>query len=580
LTTDTASRRASVILFGLCVIAASAIAGAAVYRYMFWGDQLPGGFAMNAVDLDGEGSVEYLIAKAAVNLPESGDYTSVAVLLDPATGAAIATTTGRVEMDRGVNIFGTGFWAPDIRKAQVSGPYEMRLTFIREQSDSIFERPASPDMVGRVYQSTFSTPAYDWQSFQEQPAALTIAGPATSTVQDHDADGLADWLSIDVPVSVRNSGVYVVRAESDALFLPGVTDRFIRGPQPERDLSGAQFMSMSPGTHTVGITVAADQVYLSGIDGPMDVHITITSGTDTATSHPCCGTVDPSFSEDPAFAPPPDGSVFGLRAPYLLPPTPVGVRAEAHFSEVVRWYDFEAPWMPVEFVGGAQDFGTDMDGDGAFDYLRVQAELNVRNLGSYDLSGTLYAAGSEPSHEVLMRSTPDEASVVATAWTRFTFNDWSQTQSPQGVWLDFAGAEIIASGLNGPYDVKLRIVPANVIIDPVLVHTSAAYDVSQFEATGAKAARLPAITVSPAESGTFNVQMAPSDLGSEYMVILRIIHANGVVAVDATFQSGQGQAYGVSFRTDVARAADFAVAAYLAGPGFVGVDYLEIPLST
>ena len=572
---DVASRRASVILFGLCVIASSAIAGAAVYRYMFWGDQLPGGFAISAVDIDGEGSAEYLVAKAVVDLPESGDYTAAAMLVDPATGAAVATTTGRVEMDRGQDVFGTGFWTPDIRKAQVSGPYELRLTFIREQSDSIFERPADPDMVGRVYQWSFPTPAYDWRSFQEQPSALTISGPVTSTTRDSDGDGLGDALAINVPVMVNKAGVYVLHVDSPALFLPGVTDRFLSqtGPDPK----GQQFIQMAPGAQDLEVSVPSDQVYLSGINGPLNAHITISSGTETVTSHPCCGTVNTEFSEDPAFAPPPDGSVFGLRAPYVLPPTPIGVRAEAHFSEVVHWFDFKGPSMPIEFTGSVQDFGKDVDGNGMFDYLTVQAGVNVRFLGTYDFSGTLYSAGSEPSNEVLVRSTPDRSNVVTTAWTRISFNDWGQTGSPQTISLNFAGAEILASGLNGPYDVKLRIVPANVVIDPVIAHTTAMYDASQFEATGAKTARLPAIVVSSTAPGVFEVGVGSAGVSSSYTVILRVIHANGVVAVDASFPAGP--ASDVSFATDSARAADFAVVAYLMGPSGEGVDYIEVPLT-
>ena len=62
-----------------------------------------------------------------------------------------------------------------------------------------------------------------------------------------------------------------------------------------------------------------------------------------------------------AFAAPPDGSAFGLRAPYLIPPTPIGVSVETHFTDVVRWYDFRSPWMPIEFVGDVRDFGVDAD---------------------------------------------------------------------------------------------------------------------------------------------------------------------------------------------------------------------------
>src|SRR6266511_2594360 len=267
-------------------------------------------------------------------------------------------------------------------------------------------------------------------------------------------------------------------------------------------------------------------MYLSGVDGAFDDHVTITSGTQTTTSHPCCGTVDTSFSESPAFAPPPDGSVFGIRQPYLLPPTPIGTTVEAHLADVVHWYDFRAPWMPIEFTGDVRDQAVDLDNDGLFDYLSVSTQVIVRNLGTYDLSGTLYAAGAESSDEVLVRSTPNPSSIVTTSWTRLQFNDWQDLQGPQTVQLAFTGAEILAAGLNGPFEAKLRIVPVNVVIDPVVAHTTATYEASQFEATGAKPARLPAVTVTSPSVGAYEVRLGSWSGGDGYSVIVRIIHAN------------------------------------------------------
>ena len=577
LTKDPTARRATVILFGLCMIAAGAIGGAAAYRYLFWGDQLPGGFAISAVDLNGEGSPEYLIAKAAVNLPQSGDYTAVGTILDPSTGTALTQTTGRVEMDRGTNIFGVGFWAPDLRKAEVSGPYTLQLVFIREQSDSPFERPADPDMVGRVYQWSFTTPAYDWRSFQEQQTTIALAGPATAVRQDFDQDGRVDSYYINVPVTVRNPGPYFVRVDAPGLSLEGVTDRFFPGSRTP-DIASPQLVSMAGGAQDVQIPIQPDQVYLSGIDGNLDAHITISTASEQVTSHPCCGTTQTTFTESPAFAPPPDGSVFGLRAPYLIPATPIGTTVETHLTDVVHWYDFRAPWMPIEFTGDMRDYGTDTNGDGLFDYLTVEADVHVRTLGTYDLSGTLYAAGSEPSDQVLSRSTPDASHVVTTAWTRIQFNDWSETSQTQTLQLNFAGADILAAGLSGPFDAKLRIVPANVIIDPVVARATASYDLSQFASSGAKAARLPAVTVSNTGPGGYDVRVDSLPSGYGYTVIVRIIHANGVIAVDSS--SPADSASGVSFRTNPARAGDFAVAVYLMGPGQTGIDYLELPLAS
>jgi len=77
--------------------------------------------------------------------------------------------------------------------------------------------------------------------------------------------------------------------------------------------------------------------------------------------------------------------------------------------------------------------------------------------------------------------------------------------------------------------------------------------------------------------GAYEVRLGSWSGGDGYSVIVRIIHANGVVATDAT--AGAGYLPAVYFRTDAARAHDFAVAVYLIGPTGAGVDYIEIPLT-
>src|SRR3990170_1708156 len=433
LTRDPASRRATVILFGLCVVAASAIAGAAEYRY------------------------------------------------------------------------------------------------------SAFEIPPSPDMIGRVYEWSFRTPAYGAASFQEQPVVVSI-GPVTAVQDDSSGDGKVDAYTIRVPLTV-----------------------------------GAEFVSMEPGAQEVTLFVSPEQVYLSGIDGPTDIHITVIEAQVRTESHPCCGTEAAEFVEEPAFAAPPDGSELGLRQPYVLPPTPLGLKAETRLEATLHWYDFQAPWMPIEFTGEVRDYGTDADGDGLFESLTVEAAVSVRNWGWYDVSGTLYAAGSAPSNVALMRSVPTEDHVVTTAWNRVnlgTDQSW--------VRIDFAGAEVLAAGRGGPFDAKLRIVPANVVIDPIAVHTTAAYTLAPFQPLGPKPPRLTSVGSEDLGGGTYAIHVgAPSD--SSYRVITRVIHANGVVALDVAENAGGERVY--SFSTESAAAADFAVAVYLMTSSGAGADYLEIPLA-
>ncbi len=570
MTRDPASRRATVILFGLCVVAASAIAGAAVYRYLFWGDQLPGGFQASPTDHDGDGTPEYLVVKARVDLPESGDYSANAVLLQPSTGAAVAQTTGRVELDRGPNVFGAGFWGPDIRASGIDGPYVVRLTFIREDRDSVFEIPPSPDMIGRVYEWSFRTPAYGAASFQEQPVAVSV-GPVTATLADATSDGVIDTYTIHVPLTVREQGFYSVRAESDDLFLQGVTNRFFASPTGDPNTVGASFVSMAPGAQEVTLSVSPEQVYLSGIDGATDIHVSVIEARVQTESHPCCGTETTQFVEEPAFAPPPDGSELGLRQPYVLPPTPLGLKAETHLKQTLHWYDFQAPWMPIEFTGEVRDYGTDADGDSLFESLTIEAAVSVRNWGWYDVSGTLYAADSEPSNVALMRSVPTEEHVVTTAWNRVSLGS-DQTW----VRIDFTGAEILGAGRDGPFDAKLRIVPANVVIDPIVVHTTAAYTLAQFEPAAPKPARIGSVTTEDLGGGSYAIHVS-SHPGSSYTVITRVIHANGVVAFEVIERGDGDRTY--QFSTEAAAANDFAVAVYLMGSSGAGADYIEIPLA-
>ncbi len=569
---DAGSRRAKVILVTLCMIAAGTIAGVAIYRYAFWGDQLPGGFAASPADHDGDGMPEYLITKSAVEVPESGDYGATATLSVPGTGTVIATTGGHVELDRGTNVFGAGFWGPAIRDSQTSGPYLVKLTFVRQQSDELFEPAASADMVGRVYTFTYATAAYDWRTFQEQPAAISVGTP-TSAKTDADSDGRFDAYEISVPLVVHQAGLYAVRVASSDLSLQGVTDRFGQPSDPCGNGLGLEYLNLQTGTTTARAGLPAEQVYLSGVDGTIEYRVTVSSTKESNDFFGCRGLV-----EQPAYAAPPDGADFGLRTPYVLPPTPLGLKAETSFADEVHWYDFESPPMPIEFTGAVRDYGTDADADGLYDALTLEADVIVHQLGTYDLSGTLYTEGAAPSSVALLRSVPKMESVVTTAWTRLTLQDWSYVGDVQTVRLDFAGAEILRGGEDGPFQAKLRIVPAHVYIDPIVVHTTEAYTLSEFEDVGAKEARLGGVDIAPQGEGVFVINVDTAGIDCSYTVLVRIVHANGIVSVDTSFSACRSET--VTFATDGDRAKDFAVAVYLQGPYNNGVDYLELPLAT
>jgi hypothetical protein len=93
--------------------------------------------------------------------------------------------------------------------------------------------------------------------------------------------------------------------------------------------------------------------------------------------------------------------------------------------------------VKAEFTGTYSCAGVDTDGDGSYDYLRVQAEIAVIAGGEFHLLARLYDQSSN-----------------AVAWTneRFTLEEGLQS-----ITLDFDGLTIRQQGVDGPYKMTLLL---------------------------------------------------------------------------------------------------------------------------
>jgi hypothetical protein len=108
---------------------------------------------------------------------------------------------------------------------------------------------------------------------------------------------------------------------------------------------------------------------------------------------------------------------------------------DVHVTQAYSYLDFELP--PIAFDPPHYDEGVDSDTDGLFDFLNVYVNVSVSEAGDFRLSGIL---------------TDTNFSFMVFASVAFPLEPGAHTLT-----LPFAGSEINASGVDGPYFVGLEL---------------------------------------------------------------------------------------------------------------------------
>jgi len=135
-------------------------------------------------------------------------------------------------------------------------------------------------------------------------------------------------------------------------------------------------------------------------------------------------------------------------------------REVAYTTSAYSYTDFERPL--VEFTGSYSDYGTDTDGDGLYDNLRVEVGIEVAADGNYSIEGDLYD-GQGDAIEIVFTST-------------------YLTLGSQLVVLDFNGLLINQNGVDGPYYLRYLSLSGSPQVDFVLdAYTTSAYGSGDFE---------------------------------------------------------------------------------------------------
>ena len=98
-----------------------------------------------------------------------------------------------------------------------------------------------------------------------------------------------------------------------------------------------------------------------------------------------------------------------------------------------EWPGWQTPL--AEFTGNFDDYGQDTNGDDLYDYLVIEAEINVTKAGRYSVSGELYENGTYN-------------------WVDYATKSAYLSEGSHTIKLKFSGIEIRENGYNGTYDLK------------------------------------------------------------------------------------------------------------------------------
>ena len=197
-------------------------------------------------------------------------------------------------------------------------------------------------------------------------------------------------------------------------------------------------------TSDVGVVLRfrGDQIRQSAVDGPWDFSLTL------------YGPVDGLYGNG---TPRPMPAINPLPQPLYYPEILCGS------TSAYRAADFDDTIELVRFMGSFEELTPDVNGDGTYDGLVIRAQVEVFATAGFDLAGILRA----PNGSTELAQTSGQT--------------WLQ-DGVQWVTFSFPGPEIRKSGVDGPYEATLSIIPGLVRIDPTTTYTTHVYKATDFDA--------------------------------------------------------------------------------------------------
>ena len=420
------------------------------------------------LDTNGNGAYDWLVVEANVSLPEADFWNVQATLFAssaPSGGPCgypgvpppvpiladgsllpaewpIAYAYERYFFPAGVQSVRFAFRGTDIFRTAVDGPYVVRavlapgdgIVYARLETFAPVPWPGDP-----LIEWNGTTRAYQAKDFEEPFRPAFFTGGHSDVAVNVDDDGRFDLLELRADVRVNVAGRYHL---GGTLFPSSSA-----GGDLYRTVSyGYRDVVLDVGDASVFLRFRGDQIHASGIDGPWSFSITL-SGPDEILYGYGNATPGPVPING-------DGSI--RLAPVYYPETLCGETAGYAAS------DFDDTMELARYTGAFREEPMDFDSDGRYDVLLIRAELEVYLPSGFDLLGGLRAS----------RYGQDFATSRAQVW-------W-----PDGlVWAEFsfAGPDIRASAVDGPYLAVLSVTQIVAGIDPTTTYTTAAYRATDFD---------------------------------------------------------------------------------------------------
>jgi hypothetical protein len=371
------------------------------------------------LDLDGDGYFDQLVIEIEVNAPQPGTYWFQADLgVDRQvptlvwTGGLIAVAVVRADLAEGTNTVQLVFDGLPIFASKVDGPYVLEYLSITD-----VDNPTPEDFANLglgYWSSLYITADYRAYDFQNQGAALS--GRVTEQGLDGDGDGLYESLTLNVSLDLFEPGAYMVQGD-----LYDGRGRFVaRATWTGTGSTASLQFSELPGT--MGPYTLKD-VYLLNAEGEI-----IDSLIEEYTTQQVMEAEGKTHIMDEA-----DLGEMGAQA--ILP-------------------------------GPYSDSGVDLDGDGLYDLLVIEVQVEVEEAGQYRLEGWLEG---------------QDGSLISWA----SSDPLSLAVGVHSLSLPFSGPAIHAHKTDGPFTLmalKLLKGDAYEVLDEVdIAYTTSVYTHDQFK---------------------------------------------------------------------------------------------------
>jgi hypothetical protein len=460
------------------------------YGIVYASAEFTGTFFDYGTDTNGDGLYDYLTIEVDVNVATTGNYVMLGDLYD-VNENEIGVAYNITSLTTGNKTIKLYFDGKTIRKNAINGPYYLKYVVFSDENCELLE----------YIVDAYNTSAYNYLDFQS-PLIARFMGKYTDYGTDINGDGLYDYLTIDVGVSVTSAGDYSISGDGKAIQKHGVN-----GPYYLKNLTfldeNYELLDYIADAYTTSAYNSMDfqnppaveftGIYTDyGIDIDMDGlydYLTIDVGANVTSAgnyriegwlYDVIGseivyaisdtyldigsqTVELNFDGKEIHEHGVMGTYY-LKNLILLDENSIVLDyiVDAYTTAAYNYADFKTP--PTQFTDNYFDYGTDIDGDGLYDYLTIDVRVKVTSAGNYNVQGLLYDV---------------DGSIVAS-----TSNDTYLDVGVHSVLLNFDGVKICRHGGNTPFDLSHLILydeNSNLIDYRDFAYTTSAYLYSDFE---------------------------------------------------------------------------------------------------